>query len=155
MRTPAERSGVVLVSSMASDAHTWNLVFLQLVIEELGHRVVNLGPCVPDDVLVDACETLAPRMVVLSSVNGHGYQEGLRVIGKLRAAQAGARTPMVIGGKLDVSGSTDARHIEALMAAGFDAVFADTGRGLTGFRDFVHTVAAGPRELAEAAGAVG
>lgn len=29
----------VVVSTMASDSHTWNLVFLQLVLEELGHRV--------------------------------------------------------------------------------------------------------------------
>ncbi|MGQ4416103.1 methylaspartate mutase, partial [Streptomyces sp. SAS_269] len=35
---------VVVVSSLASDAHTWNLVFLQLLIEESGFDVVNLGP---------------------------------------------------------------------------------------------------------------
>ena len=40
-------TGTVVVSGLASDAHTWNLVYLQLVLEEMGHRVTNLGACVP------------------------------------------------------------------------------------------------------------
>jgi methylaspartate mutase sigma subunit len=112
----------VVVTTMASDSHTWNLVFLQLLIEELGYRVVNLGPCVPDDVLVARCAELAPAFIAVSSVNGHGYQDGLRVIGKLRADQRLTATPVVIGGKLGVKGADGARARE-LRAAGFDEVF--------------------------------
>jgi methylaspartate mutase sigma subunit len=67
---PALRDrGTVVVSGLASDAHTWNLVYLQLVIEELGYRVVNLGPCVPDDVLVEECRRIDPVLLVIGSVN--------------------------------------------------------------------------------------
>ncbi|MEU6776278.1 cobalamin-dependent protein [Streptomyces sp. NPDC046759] len=112
----------VVVTTMASDSHTWNLVFLQLLLEELGYEVVNLGPCVPDDLLVNRCAALRPAFVVVSSVNGHGHQDGLRVIGKLRSHPDLTSTPVVIGGKLGVDGKSSARARE-LRAAGFDEVF--------------------------------
>ncbi|PRY01750.1 cobalamin B12-binding domain-containing protein [Allonocardiopsis opalescens] len=122
---PSRRRPTVIVSSVASDSHTWNLVYLQLLIEELGYEVVNLGPCVPDELLVAECREHRPALVVISSVNGHGHQDGLRVIGKLRARPELARTPVVIGGKLGVSGSADLERGHDLVAAGFTAVFQD------------------------------
>ena len=122
----------VVVSGTASDSHTWNLVYLQLLLEELGRRVHNLGPCVPDDLLVDRCARLRPAMVVLSSVNGHGATDGLRVIGPLRAQLTG--TPIVIGGKLGIAGTGG--HAARLRAAGFDEVF-EEGAGLDAFRALV------------------
>ncbi|MFC4535726.1 cobalamin B12-binding domain-containing protein [Sphaerisporangium dianthi] len=145
----AGRAPVVLLSGVASDSHTWNLVYLQLLIEELGYDVVNLGPCVPDEVLVEACRVQDPAMVVISSVNGHGYQDGLRVVGKLRACERLVATPVVIGGKLGVSGEQSARNVERLVAAGFDAVFDDGGNGIAGFRDFVASVRAARRPMVE------
>ncbi|MBB6170290.1 methylaspartate mutase sigma subunit [Nocardiopsis mwathae] len=142
--------GTVVVTTMASDSHTWNLVFLQLLIEELGYDVVNLGPCVPDDLLVRECRDIAPEMVVISSVNGHGYQDGMRVISRLRAVDDLAATPMVIGGKLGIAGGEDAAHIEELMAAGFDGVFQDGVSGVADFRKFIETAPAKGRELAAA-----
>ncbi|MFC0527340.1 cobalamin B12-binding domain-containing protein [Phytohabitans kaempferiae] len=129
----------VLVSSMASDSHTWNLVYLQLLINEFGFEVVNLGPCVPDDLLVSECVARRPSMVVLSSVNGHGYQDGMRVIGRLRERPELAGTPVVIGGKLGVSEVDREVHAADLLAAGFDAVYDDRPDGAALFRSFVTT----------------
>ncbi|MEU8814262.1 cobalamin-dependent protein [Actinoplanes sp. NPDC048796] len=125
----------VVVTGLASDSHTWNLVYLQLLIEELGYEVVNLGPCVPDAVLIEQCRRLAPAMVVMSSVNGHGHTDALRVIRGLRECPGLSTTPVVIGGKLSVSTDrVDALSAE-LVAAGFDAVFADDG--IDSFQSFV------------------
>lgn len=135
--------GVVVVSGVASDSHTWNLVFLQLLIEELGYHVVNLGPCVPDEVLVDECRRLAPALVVIGSVNGHGHQDGQRVIGKLRACEPLAGIPVVIGGKLGISGRGGGWRADELVAAGFDAVFDDGAGGILEFRRFVRSIPAG------------
>jgi methylaspartate mutase sigma subunit len=115
----------VVVSSMASDSHTWNLVYLELLLGELGFDAVNLGACVPDELLVSECASRKPAMVVLSSVNGHGYQDGLRVVRRLRAVAALRATPMVIGGKLGVGGALSADETSQLLLAGFDAVFDD------------------------------
>lgn len=115
----------VVVSSTASDSHMWNLVYLQLLMEELGCAVTNLGACVPDEMLVERCRALGPNLVVLSTVNGHGCAEGRRVAAKLRACQDLAGTLLVIGGKLGTDGELGAENRDLLLAAGFDAVFDD------------------------------
>ncbi|MFI1161813.1 cobalamin B12-binding domain-containing protein [Streptomyces sioyaensis] len=134
---PAKRRQTVLVSGLASDSHTWNLVFLQLLIEEQGYDVVNLGPCVPDELLVRECLERAPALLVISSVNGHGHQDGVRVIRKLRAERALATLPAVIGGKLGIAGSDRTGHVAELVEAGFDSVFEDGAQEITAFRRFI------------------
>jgi len=143
MTAPARRAPTVVVSGLTSDAHTWNLVFLQLLIEELGYHVVNLGPCVPDDLLVDECRRLDPAMVVISSVNGHGYQDGRRVAALLRSCEQLAATPLVIGGKLGTTGGGDNEQARSLLAAGFDAVFEDGAGVVLDFRNFVRSLPSG------------
>ncbi|MGW7545587.1 cobalamin B12-binding domain-containing protein [Streptomyces sp. NPDC054770] len=133
---PRRSCPTVVVTTVASDSHTWNLVFLQLLLEELGHHVVNLGPCVPDDLLLEQCRDIRPAAVVISSVNGHGHQDGLRVIRRLRADDLTAGIPIAIGGKLGIDGGT-ASHAAELLAAGFDAVFEDGAGTLAAFRRFV------------------
>ena len=137
---PARAAGTakplrVLVSGVASDAHSWNLVYLQLRLEEMGHEVVNTGPCAPDRLVLDRCRALHPDLVVVSSVNGHGMADGVRLVGLLRRCAELRATPMVIGGKLGIRGPDD-QHADRLLAAGFDAVFEDGG-GLLRFESFV------------------
>lgn len=121
----------VLVTGTASDAHTWNLIFLQLYCEERGARVVNLGPCVPDDLLVTTCRRVTPDLVVVSSVNGHGYADGLRAVRAVRRQPGLATVPMVIGGKLGTDGPLRSGQVDDLLDAGFAGVF--DGGDLSGF----------------------
>jgi methylaspartate mutase sigma subunit len=138
-----ERSGLtVVVSSVSSDSHTWNLVHLQLAVEELGHQVVNLGACVPDELLIEESIRVQPDLIALSSVNGHGFIDGMRLISRIRACPELAATPTVIGGMLGISGPDGRRSHEQLLAAGFDAVF-DDGARMPAFRVFVQKLAVG------------
>ncbi|MFJ2198618.1 cobalamin B12-binding domain-containing protein [Streptomyces violaceusniger] len=122
----APRGRTVLLSSVSSDSHTWNLVFLQLLLEEMGHRVINLGACVPDELLVRECSAVRPDLVVISTVNGHGQVDGARLIGKLRSEPRTRDTPVVIGGKLGITGGAEADGMaRRLVSAGFSAVFQD------------------------------
>jgi methylmalonyl-CoA mutase cobalamin-binding subunit len=114
----------VVLSSVFSDAHTWNLVFLQLLLEEHGCRVTNLGACVPEELLLEHCRDHRPDLVVISTVNGHGHLDGVRLARMLRADPDTADLRLVIGGKLGVAGGTESRH--ALIAAGFDMVVEDS-----------------------------
>ncbi|GAA0247116.1 cobalamin B12-binding domain-containing protein [Saccharothrix mutabilis subsp. mutabilis] len=134
----------VVVTSLASDAHTWNLVYLQLVLEELGHRVANLGACVPDALLVSECARRAPGLIVVSSVNGHGFHEAKRVIARLRAEPGLTATPVVVGGKLGIDGPGGRERAAALTAAGYDAVFEDAG-SIAAFRSFLDRLPVGAR----------
>jgi methylaspartate mutase sigma subunit len=131
------------VTSVSSDSHTWNLVYLQLVLEELGHRVVNLGACVPDDLVVAECRRDRYDLVVVSTVNGHGYLDGARLIRRIRACPELAATPVVIGGKLGICGP-GRRSSEELLAAGFDAVYEDAA-GMAAFLVFADRLMASHR----------
>ncbi|MFH8803896.1 cobalamin B12-binding domain-containing protein [Streptomyces sp. NPDC017936] len=139
---PDRARATVVVTTVASDSHTWNLVFLQLLLEELGYHVVNLGPCVPDELLVHHCREIRPAAVIISSVNGHGAQDGLRVIRALREDELTAALPVAIGGKLGVDGGATS-HAERLLAAGFDAVFEDGTDTLAAFRRFLNDLGSG------------
>jgi methylaspartate mutase sigma subunit len=141
-RTPATSPAVldVIITATASDAHTWNLIFLQLFIEELGHRVRNLGPCVPEAAVAEACRAHRPDLLVVSSVNGHGLGDGLRLIRTVRADPTAAATVAVIGGKLGIRDDPDADGTDQLLRAGFAAVFPDTGQSTAALRAFVQAL---------------
>ncbi|MGI5404283.1 cobalamin B12-binding domain-containing protein [Streptomyces sp. CA-135486] len=133
----AERRGHrVLVSSVSSDSHTWNLVFLQLLLEEMGHEVTNVGSCVPDELLIEECRRVRPELVVISSVNGHGALDGARAVRRLREQADLRDLRIVIGGKLGVRGAEAGTYGPELLAAGFDAVFEDAA-GVAEFRQYL------------------
>ncbi|MFJ9151174.1 cobalamin B12-binding domain-containing protein [Streptomyces sp. NPDC102270] len=111
------------MTSVSSDSHMWNLVFLQLLLEENGGQVVNLGACTPDELVMSECLRIRPDALVISTVNGHGHIDGLRLIRKIRGHSGLASMKVVIGGKLGVHGSGHAGSRAELVANGFDAVF--------------------------------
>ena len=115
----------VLIAGTSSDSHTWNLTYLQLVLEERGHAVRNLGPCVPPALLAAQARRHRTDLVVISSVNGHGAVDGLAAIRALRDRPELVGLPVVIGGKLTVHGTADRSVEDRLLEAGYDAVFAD------------------------------
>ncbi|MFB6840743.1 cobalamin B12-binding domain-containing protein [Streptomyces sp. NPDC056361] len=149
--SPARRRRCVL-SSVSSDSHTWNLVFLQLLLEEHGYQVENLGACVPDDLLLEVCLARIPDAVVISTVNGHGGLDGIRLARRLRAEPTLAGVPMMIGGKLGLQGTADAASQAELIAAGFDAVFeAGSGPDVSAFLAYLGSASAPRPALAEPA----
>jgi len=123
--SPARRALRVLVTSTVSDAHTWNLVFFQMLLEEQGHDVRNLGCCVPPELLVAEVRAYRPELILISSINGQGYADGLALIAALRAQFGDDGPKVVIGGKLGTDGAFDASRGRTLQDAGFDAVFDD------------------------------
>jgi methylaspartate mutase sigma subunit len=73
---------------------------------------------------------------VVSTVNGHGHIDGLRLIRKIRADEELSHLRVVIGGKLGVRGSGNARFSTELVAEGFDAAF-ESDAGLAEFERFI------------------
>lgn len=136
----------VLLSTVSSDSHTWNLVFLQLYLEEAGCSVTNLGPCVPDDLLIEAARRERPDAIVISSVNGHGCRDGARVVRAIRRDPDSRNIPVLIGGKLGIHGAYDRAQIDELLDAGCDAVYADGSTIdtlVTGLADATHALEPG------------
>lgn len=129
-----------LLCTLPSDSHMWNLVALQLFLEEMGHEVRNLGACTPVPLVLQTCRAERPDCVVVSTVNGLGGIDAARLITALRAEPEWSGLPVVIGGKLGVRGEADADPSAALRELGYDAVFpvgASAEPALAGFREFV------------------
>jgi methylaspartate mutase sigma subunit len=114
-------AGLAIVATIPSDSHTWNLVFIELLLVEHGYEVINLGACTPTDLIVSLCQELGPALLVVSTVNGHGHEEGLEIGRALGALPAEARPVSLIGGKLALHGPSSDSALAALRQAGFHA----------------------------------
>lgn len=113
----------VVVTGIPSDSHTWNLVFLQLLLEEHGCVVTNLGSCVPIQLVVDTCRDERPDALIVSTVNGHGHIEGRELLEAIRRHEELSWMTAVIGGKLGTLGPQNRQFEHGLLEAGYDAVF--------------------------------
>lgn len=127
----------VILSSISSDSHVWNLIYLQLLLEELNFDVINLGPSVATQDLVKACHRHKPTHLIISSVNGHGYIKGLEIIRAVRQMNLLKNMNVVIGGKLGVNGVISNEQIQHLYKEGFDGVFVNN-TAIEEFRYYMH-----------------
>lgn len=123
---------LALLTTVPSDAHNWNLIFMQLLLEGNGFTVVNLGPCVPHSLLASACLEHSPDVVVVSTINGHGFLEGKELLAEARSVPGLAATPFFIGGKLSTDATLSYLYAEELEQAGYDKAFGG-GDGLPEF----------------------
>ena len=80
---------------------------------------------------------------MVSTVNGHGHQEGCELARRLAGLPGRDRIKLVIGGKLGVDGRQDARYAEELRQAGYDAVFHGPA-ALDSFKEFLAAAVVAP-----------
>lgn len=112
-----------VVATVSSDAHTWNLVFFQLLLEERGHVVHNAGPCSTAAEVAARCRAHDAKLLVLSTINGHGVIEAASYLTRLQADPALAHVRVVIGGNLGINGELAVDEVARLYSCGFDGVF--------------------------------
>lgn len=107
----------VLLAGPPADAHTWNLIYLELLLQENGFCVTNLGPNVAHALLFETLTQKPHDLVVMSCLNGSVKQEGLALMEERSSRTRGGEI-FVIGGALqeqeDINGTQ-----RALMQAGF------------------------------------
>lgn len=136
--SPRARPLKIVLSGLPSDSHAWNLVALQVILEGMGHRVVNLGARVRVERVLEVCRLEAPDCLVLSTVNGRGGADGARLIARLRADADLAALTTVIGGRFG-GRSPDPRA--EMLGLGFDEAFpvgtGDPGHAVASLREFV------------------
>ncbi|MEU6822195.1 cobalamin-dependent protein [Streptomyces atriruber] len=117
------RPPVAVVATISSDAHTWNLVYLQLVLEERGWQVINLGSCTPTDLVVESLMASDVDLLVVSTVNGHGLLEVPALLDAVHEVPERFRPPVVLGGKLGTHGEIGDGEVQRLRDMGFADVF--------------------------------
>jgi methylaspartate mutase sigma subunit len=116
-----------LLTTVPSDSHSWNLVFMEFLLSDLGYKVENLGPNTPMGDVIARLNRNSCAMVVVSTVNGHGYLEGAELAKRIRN-ETNHVDGLYIGGKIctENDAQTIDQHSETLRAAGFDEVFDDS-----------------------------
>lgn len=117
----------VIVCTLPSDSHTWNLIVVSQRLEELGLDVTNLGSCVPVDELVKEVQRWRPDLLLVSSINGLGEVEALTLIDGLVRAGVLGTTRAVLGGKLAISPERECELASRLGWAGYAGVYTGSG----------------------------
>lgn len=112
-----------LLTTVESDSHFWNLIYLEKLLEEHEAVVRNLGACTPPGLVVDELAAYRPDLLVVSSVNGHGYYGARELLSRVRLA--GLDVPCVVGGKLTTAASDNDGVRRDLLAHGFTDVFVE------------------------------
>ncbi|MER5949922.1 cobalamin-dependent protein [Streptomyces sp. NPDC001904] len=109
----------IIVGTVASDSHMWNLVYLDLALRELGCTTQVLPVCTQASHYLDAARTQAPDLVLVSTVNGHGVSDAVRLADNLRTAPELAAVAFAVGGKLTTSGHLPDDDLARLDDAGY------------------------------------
>ncbi len=135
-----------LLVTVESDSHMWNLVYLQLWLAEHGLSVKNLGSCTPVELVLATLAQRPTHLLVVSSVNGHGFSQGLELIQQVRARYP--HLACVIGGKLTTSEEHTLAARQPLLQAGFDRVFVGA-EALDDFEHYLEALGAHPAPLAD------
>lgn len=138
-----------LLATVESDAHMWNLVYLQLWLSEHGLQVKNLGSCTPVQAILQVLAQGRTQLLVISSVNGHGHFQGLALIREIRRHYP--HLPCVIGGKLTTSQAQTRAVRQELLAAGFDQVFIEAD-AIEAFETYLSTLECAGSTVAPGAG---
>ena len=113
----------VLITTIPSDSHTWNLMYMRLLVAEHGAAVDCLGGCVPYTHTADQVVAQKPDLVIVSTVNGHGSQQGGELLHIARDRLGASTPPFVIGGQIAVETARYPVAAEALIRAGYERVF--------------------------------
>ncbi|MCB0606242.1 MAG: cobalamin B12-binding domain-containing protein [Lewinellaceae bacterium] len=114
-----------LLTTIPSDAHNWNLIYIQLLMEENGAEVINLGACTAYEEIESACLQVLPDFIVVSTVNGHGFIEGRELIMRIREIPQMKNIPVYLGGKLSTDQAESDKYALELEAAGYTRVYCE------------------------------
>lgn len=112
-----------VVATTPNDSHSWNLVYLELLLADQYVGVHGLGPCTPVTRILETLRDFEVDLLVLSSVNGHGISAIADTVLQVRASAHGRDVPIAVGGKLDTSGGPSRDAIKLLTTNGVDRVF--------------------------------
>lgn len=123
MRTFNASIRQVVLATTPDDSHLWNLVGVQLELEERGFAVTNLGQCTPVKLIAETLTAVVPELLVISSINGHGEISIAQMLRELTPVLLATDTRVVAGGLLATDQAQSLRIERSLLSLGCSAVF--------------------------------
>lgn len=90
---------LAVVCAVEEEMHELAVLCLQLLLEEKGWRVVNLGAHTPFYAMTDAIEKHKPQLICISSTANMALSRNAREYDQFRAAAMKRGVPVVLGGE--------------------------------------------------------
>jgi len=94
-----EHKGLALVCAVEEELHALAVLCVQLLLEEKGWRVLNLGANTPFYAMTDAIEKHRPELICISSTANLALSHNAREYDQFRAAADGLGVRIVLGGE--------------------------------------------------------
>jgi 5-methyltetrahydrofolate--homocysteine methyltransferase len=88
--------GKIVLATVKGDVHDIGKNLVEIILNNNGYEVVNLGIKVPPDILIRACLEHSPDAIGLSGLLVKSAQQMVITAGDLK--EAGIRVPMLVGG---------------------------------------------------------
>ena len=88
--------GKIILATVKGDVHDIGKNLVEIILNNNGYQVVNLGIKVPPDMLIRAYQEHAPDAIGLSGLLVKSAQQMIITAGDLK--EAGIRVPMLVGG---------------------------------------------------------
>jgi methylaspartate mutase sigma subunit len=114
----------VILATIPSDSHCWNLVFMELFLKEQRFDVINLGPCTPFELILECTLKNTVSAIIISSVNGHAFLEAERLIKMIRK-NVPYDIPVYLGGKLSTDMKKAEFYAKELENAGYTKAYSE------------------------------
>jgi 5-methyltetrahydrofolate--homocysteine methyltransferase len=95
-KSAAATRGKMVLATVKGDVHDIGKNLVEIILNNNGYQVVNLGIKVPPDILIRACQEHAPDAIGLSGLLVKSAQQMVATAGDLK--EAGIRVPLLVGG---------------------------------------------------------
>ena len=104
--TAPSRPRRLLLAVTESDSHAVGNKLLERHLTQQGYEVLNLGVCTPVEEIAAAARDFCPEAIILSSQNGHAFDDLARLPEALHSVDVPA-VPIYLGGNLSVGTTKD------------------------------------------------
>lgn len=129
----------VILTGTPSDSHTWNLIFMELFLQENECRVFNLGSCVPIHKIHQTIKEESPDLVVVSSINGHLFQDSVEIMSSFSKNPLKFLPLLIVGGKMGISVQASSFQKKKLIKLGYNEVFIEKN-ALLRFKKYLYNL---------------
>lgn len=99
IRLEQTTDGRAVVCAVEDELHEMAVLCVQLLLEEKGWRVVNLGAHTPFYAMADAVEKHSPQLICISSTANMALSRNAREYDQFRAAMKKRKVSVVLGGE--------------------------------------------------------
>ncbi len=138
-KTDEKKKGRVILATVKGDVHDIGKNLLEIILNNNGYEIINLGIKVHPDVLIEACQNYKPDIIGLSGLLVKSAHMMVDTVGDFR--EAGLRVPVLVGGA-----ALSERFTASKIASSYDGIVAYSRDAMNGL-SLVKEIIGNPAEF--------